>query len=62
MGVLETVLEWPGVSDFKTTNEHIIAAFAAFGTVALVIHILHYRMERLETRRAAGMKGDVNLR
>lgn len=59
---LDTVLTWPGVSEFKATNEHIIAAFAAFGTVALVIHILHYRMERLKMRRIAGMKGDVNLR
>ena len=62
MGLLDTVLRWPGVSDFKTTDQHIIAAFAAFGTVALVIHVLHYRMDRLEMRRAAGMKGDVNLR
>jgi hypothetical protein len=62
MGLLDTVLRWPGVSEFKTTDQHIIAAFAAFGTVALVIHVLHYRMERLEMRRAAGMKGDVNLR
>ena len=62
MGILDTALAWPGVSEYKATNEHIIAAFAAFGTVALVIHVLHYRMERLETRRATGMKGDVNLR
>lgn len=62
MGMLETVLAWPGASDFKATNEHIIVAFAAFGTVSLVVHVLHYRMERLEMRRAAGMKGDANLR
>ena len=62
MGMLETVLAWPGVSEFKATNEHIAAAFACFGTVALVIHVLHYRMERLEMRRKTGMKGDANLR
>ena len=62
MGFLDTALAWPGVSGYKASNEHIIAAFAAFGTVALVIHIVHYRMERIETRRAAGMKGDANLR
>ena len=62
MGLADTVLSWPGASGYKATDSHIVLAFAAFGVASLVIHVLHYRMERLTLRKKVGLKGDKNLR
>jgi len=54
--------EHTGVSTFRATDTHTLLAFAAFGAVAVVFHVVHYRVERLTMRKKAGMKGDVNMR
>ena len=53
---------WEGATAYSAPLEHIALALGAFGLVSLFFHLVHYRVERLSTRRAVGMKGDVNLR
>ena len=53
---------WEGASTYHAPPEHIALALGAFGLVSLFFHVVHYRVERVTLRRAAGMKGDVNLR